>query len=90
MICSQFRTSGFVLVVYSYDVLTCLQGFPVLTADALLRGELLSECSCVSVAGATLDQATKEFALILELYEVFGGVEGWRNSIGYCESPFMR
>ena len=73
MFCSQFHTSGFVLVAYSYDVLTGLRGFPVLAADALLRGELLSECSYVSVAGATLDQATKDFVLILDLSEVFGG-----------------
>ena len=36
--------------------------------------------------GATLNQAPKYLALILELCEVLGGVEGWWDSVGDGES----
>ena len=78
---------GFVSVTRPYDVLACLQLFSAFAVDALLRKELFPEFSCVRVSGATLNQAVKDLALVSELCEVFGGIEGWQNPVGNCEPP---
>ena len=65
-----------------------LQCFSAFAVDALLKAELFAELPSVRVAGATLDQATKDFALILER---LSGVEGWWDSVGNCiSSPTRR
>ena len=87
VLCPELCLLGFVLVARPYDVLACLQFFSAFAVDTLLRKELFPEFSHVCMSGATLNQAAKDLTLVLELCEVFGGIEGWRNPVGNCEPP---
>ena len=66
-----------------------MQGFSTFAVDALLDGKLFAELPCVRMASATVDQAAKDFALVLERCEVLRGVEGWWDSVGNCTSSPM-
>ena len=87
VLCSELRPPGFVSVACPYDVFACLQVFTAFAVDALLGEKLLPEFSRVCVAGATLNQAAKNLALVLELCEVFCGVEGRWKPVSYREPP---
>ena len=62
-------------------------GLPRTRSRRFSREELPREFSCVCVSGTALDQAAEYLSLGLEFREMFGGVEGWRYPVGYCESP---
>ena len=67
----------------SYDVFMDLQGFSSFAVGALLEEDLFVELPCVCMAGVTLDQVAKDFALVLQH---LSGVEEWWDSVGNCTS----
>ena len=36
------------------------------------------------MTGSALDDTAKHLAVVLEAFEVWCGVEGWLDSVGYC------